>query len=216
MLAILSVYFANSTDGWSLATASLRAAEPDFSRQARLLGETTAQLHVELAAAFGTSVLSRFALTDLVDAMDDRAHPGHQGRPAAPRARGRGSATAMPASPEPATQVAVQRIHGDYHLAQVLGTDGGWVVLDFEGEPSVPLARRRAFAPAAARRRRACSARSTTRAGTRRCGHGTSSELSRLAEGSGGVGAPMPGGVLRGVRGGMGSRPGPAGRCCAR
>ena len=30
----------------------------------------------------------------------------------------------------------------------MLGTDGGWVVLDFEGEPSVPLARRRAFAPA--------------------------------------------------------------------
>jgi maltokinase len=30
----------------------------------------------------------------------------------------------------------------------VLNTDGGWIVLDFEGEPSVPLARRRAFAPA--------------------------------------------------------------------
>ncbi len=79
VLAILSVYFADSTDGWSLATASLRGAEPDFSREARLLGETTAQLHVELATAFGTSVLSRFALT----------RPGRCHGPNSPRRPGR-------------------------------------------------------------------------------------------------------------------------------
>jgi maltokinase len=146
-LGVLHPYLGDAAEGWDLATRRVRAlldgGDGDFTAEARMLGGAVARVHRQLAIAFGVArldsaalgLLSRKMLTRLEDAV--RAAPVLSAE--APRVR---EAFAAVAGLSPDQRV--QRVHGDLHLGQVLRTADRWLLIDFEGEPSAPLAQRKA------------------------------------------------------------------------
>jgi maltokinase len=167
VLAILSRYLRAASDGWALAATSVRdlyalvleagvdvageaggvdlagGAGGDFAGEAERLGVATAQVHTDLADAFGSSELEPEAIRELAEQMFRRLDMAIAAVPELARyADMIGDAfSSLAKLTEP---VPAQRVHGDYHLGQVMRTQTGWVVLDFEGEPASPLAQRRA------------------------------------------------------------------------
>ncbi|GGW98043.1 maltokinase N-terminal cap-like domain-containing protein [Streptomyces chryseus] len=144
-LGVLQPFLRGSEDGWQRALRAL-AAGHDFTADARALGRATAEVHTALAVALPMVTLRRQQTEALAAAMTERLDAAAQAVPAlvpyvpalrtafdAFAARGR-AGRAWPA----------QRVHGDLHLGQALRAPGGeWSVIDFEGEPSRPLAERR-------------------------------------------------------------------------
>jgi maltokinase len=118
-----------------------------FAADARALGAATAELHLEMAKAFGTRTMTRADLAGLADDLTGKLAAAIDVVPELGRHRER-LESAFAAVGRLGDPVAVQRIHGDYHLGQVMLGQHGWVALDFEGEPGVPLAKRRTLAPA--------------------------------------------------------------------
>ena len=153
VLGILSIYLRTAADGWSLAATSVRdlyasegtAADAggDFAGEAHRLGEATAEVHRDLADAFGTEVLPAEAHSQLAEQMFRRLDVAIAIVPELGRYADL-IGTAFSDLAKVDTPMIVQRVHGDYHLGQVMRTLTGWVVLDFEGEPATPLAQRRA------------------------------------------------------------------------
>ena len=121
--------------------------EPSFAEEAHQLGRATAELHDDLATAFGAEQLTKSQLAGLAGQLAEKLDRAAAAVPAlAPyTAKIRASYADLARFTLPVT---VQRIHGDYHLGQVLRTADDWVALDFEGEPLVPLAERTAPYPA--------------------------------------------------------------------
>jgi trehalose synthase-fused probable maltokinase len=157
-LAGIQQYVTNQGDGWSSALADLRAWFDDPSaprlqghaRGAAELGQVTARLHRALAAtslpAFAPQPVVAEDLHHWLEAalgrLDRVAHVLSEPE--------RNALTAMlerlPAVQGPGDKL---RIHGDYHLGQVLRSAERWVVFDFEGEPARGLGDRVSRYPAA-------------------------------------------------------------------
>jgi maltokinase len=174
LLAVLSEYLSHARDGWTLAgdglarlyarqggygreyltapvapelAAGPEAADLPFVAEAGELGRATAQMHAEMAAAFGTREMTAVEWGELAGTLLAKLSEAvalvPELRPYAPKIAAAYEALAGIGQPVP-----VQRIHGDYHLGQVMYSQHGWVALDFEGEPAAPLSQRRALAPA--------------------------------------------------------------------
>src|SRR5262245_57236108 len=165
--ARLGEYFAAAVTGLDPGrspdlTAAQALAAVDV-KDARVLGELTGALHMALAGAVDPALSPQ-----PIDAEEgriwqermksrlDRANPALAAAldtlPSEIRELAQRSVESAPLLVESLTgldalaaeRVMKIRIHGDYHLGQVLRADGGFVVVDFEGEPARPLAERRA------------------------------------------------------------------------
>jgi maltokinase len=147
--AMVQDFAANSAEGWAMALASVRdlLAEGDlhadevggdFAGESHRLGETVALVHTELAQALGSS---EHDPAEIADVMRLRLEVAADEIPALDEhidaVRAAYDALAALGAPVP-----VQRVHGDLHLGQTLRTPYGWLIIDFEGEPSAPLAER--------------------------------------------------------------------------
>ena len=112
------------------------AAGEDFTASARELGAATAEVHALLASVMPTQEVTPEAVTATAAGMRRRYVAAASEVPAIAAYDHEIAAVfdEAVASPWP----PLQRIHGDYHLGQVLQVPGrGWVLLDFEGEPCV-------------------------------------------------------------------------------
>lgn len=141
-LAVAQEFLAGTEDAWRVALGAAREGE-DFRAAARALGVATAEVHRVLADRFGAEDATENAERALLASMRTRADQAVALVPelaehadAIVRVLGGAAGRNWP---------PLQRVHGDYHLGQVLLVpERGWVLLDFEGEPLRPMAERSA------------------------------------------------------------------------
>jgi maltose alpha-D-glucosyltransferase/alpha-amylase len=148
---------------------AIRDAIGGYSETAEILGRRTAEVHLALAGDSSQAAFSPepFGKADLAAIAADAAGEAHKVLASlkALLEQEEGSGRKIPAdvveqarllvsSEEPLIArikssplleftVSKTRVHGDYHLGQVLWAEGDFYVLDFEGEPARPIEQRR-------------------------------------------------------------------------
>lgn len=136
-LAFAQEFLPGVQDAWRVA---LDAAEnnTDFRERAYALGVATAEVHAVLAAALPTTPTETDDVQSVLRSMRTRQQMAEA---AVPELRAlHPHFDKIFSAAEAAQWPPLQRIHGDYHLGQVLWVEGrGWVLLDFEGEPLRPM-----------------------------------------------------------------------------
>jgi maltokinase len=150
---MLQTFVPNASDGWRLATASVRdlyaegdlhadEVGGDFAADSERLGAATASVHKDLAAVLPTEPAAREWFAGTARQMGERLDAAIAVVPQLEE-HAAGLRRIYDAVAHSRETVVRQRVHGDLHLGQVLRTATGWVILDFEGEPARPLAVRR-------------------------------------------------------------------------